>query len=207
MVHSLTSSMNKRLIVGLLVIMLLISGFGPVAARSVRSVEAQAAFDFTIYDDELASGWEDWSWDTDRSFNNPAPVHSGSASIAVTYTVKWGGLYLHTNTALPASGYTAIQFWVHGGSSGGQSVNFHANEGGGNYTFTVPANTWLFVTVPLTVLGNPTTLSDLFWQDNSGGSQPTFYLDDIKLIGTPPFNGWLVWAERISMLRPLSNLS
>ncbi len=141
-------------------------------------------FDFTFYDDELASGWQDNSWNTTRDFNNSEPVHSGLASIAITYTAGWGGLLLHNDSALPVVDYTAIRFWVHGGSTGGQSVNFHVKDGGESYLFIVQANTWVQVTVPLAALGNPTTLSDLFWQDNSGGSQPTFYLDDISLIET-----------------------
>jgi hypothetical protein len=141
-----------------------------------------------IYADALAGDWQDWSWDTTRSFDNAQPVHGGSASIAVTYTAAWGGLYLHTDTALPASDYTAIRFWVHGGSTGDQSVNFNLNDGGVNYPFTVQANTWLSVTIPLAALGNPTTLSDLVWQDGSGNGQPTFYLDDISLVGRPQWN-------------------
>jgi hypothetical protein len=177
------------------------SGFGYSSAGSIRSEIAQAASepqasksaaDLPIYDDALAGGWQDWSWDTTHNFDNADPIHSGSASIAVAYTAAWGGLLFHTDTALSTSGYTAIRFWVHGGSTGSQSVNFHISYGGVSYPFTVQANTWQLVTVPLATLGNPTTLSDLFWQDGSGNSQPTYYLDDISLVGTPPFNGWLV---------------
>ena len=67
-------------------------------------------------------------------------------------------------------------------------MNFHVNAGVESYFFTVQANTWVLVTVPLAAIGNPTTLSDLFWQDDSGDSlgQPTYYLDDISLIETAP---------------------
>jgi endoglucanase len=143
---------------------------------------ALAAADSPIYVDALAGDWQDWSWDTTRSFDNAQPIHSGSASIAITYTAAWGGLFLHNDTAVPTSGYTAIRFWVHGGSAGGQSIHFHLNNGGGDYYFTVQADTWQLVTVPLAALGNPTALNDLMWQDNSEGGQPTFYLDDISLV-------------------------
>ena len=155
-------------------------------ATSTHLITLVAA-DLPIYTDTLAGGWQDWSWNTTRSFDNTQPVHSGSASIAITYTAAWAGFYL-TDTALPASDYTAIRFWVHGGSTGGQSVNFHLDDGE-SYPFTVQANTWLSVTVPFAALGNPITLSALIWQDGSGSDlgQPTFYLDDISLIGpTPP---------------------
>ena len=128
------------------------------ATQPVLTYPALAAADSPIYTDALAGGWQDWSWDTTHNLDNSQPVHSGSASIAITYTAAWGGLYLHTDTALPAGDYTAIRFWVHGGSTGGQLVYFNIN-GGGGYAFTVQANTWLSVTVPLAALGNPTTLS------------------------------------------------
>lgn len=151
-----------------------------------------AASDLTIYSDTLNPGWQDWSWAATYDYNNAAPVHSGLASISVTYTAGYAGLYLHADAALPANEYTAIQFWVHGGSTGGQSLNFNLNDGKGGYPFTVPANVWTQVTVPLLALGNPATLSALVWQDASSAVQPTFYLDDISLIGRSSPNGWLV---------------
>jgi hypothetical protein len=169
------------------VILLALYALHPLLMRPV-----QASADLPIYTDALTGGWEDWSWDTTRDFNNPAPVYEGSASISVTYTAKWGGLYLHTNIPVPISGYAAIQFLVNGGAVGGQLVNFHLNNGLGNAYFTLQANTWLQVTVPLSMLGSPSTLDTLMWQDDSGGAQPIFYLDDIRLVGKPPFNGWLV---------------
>lgn len=62
----------------------------------VRSIQAA---DVIMYNDALAAGWQDWSWGTTRDFNRTDPVYSGSASIAVTYTAIWGGLYLHVNSA------------------------------------------------------------------------------------------------------------
>src|SRR5262249_13964483 len=67
----------------------------PPAAQS-----SAPAADITVYADNLASGWEDWSWDTTVNLANATPVHSGGASVAATYTAAWGGLQLHTNTAL-----------------------------------------------------------------------------------------------------------
>jgi hypothetical protein len=209
MSRSQTSCLGNRLTGVLLTVAFVTIGFGPVSARSIGSETTQmnsllqiseAAADAPIYADVLAVGWEDWSWETNRNFNNADPVHSGSASIAVTYTASWGGLLLHTESAVPTSDYMAIRFWVHGGSTGGQSVNFHVNDGTEYYSFTVQANTWLRVTVPLAVLGNPASLSDLVWQDGSNGSQPTFYIDDISLVETSQVytdaltRGWLDYS-------------
>ena len=144
---------------------------------------AQAAADLTIYDDALASGWVDWSWDGTYNFSNASPVHAGSASVAATFEAAWAGLYLHADPAISTSGYSAISFWVHGGAGGGQSIAVAVNFGASTYEFTAPAGSWSQVTIPLADLGSPAAITDLTWQDTTGGAQPTFYLDDIILVG------------------------
>jgi hypothetical protein len=56
-------------------------------------------------------------------------------------------------------------------------------------TLTPSANTWQMVDIPLANLGSPAIISDITWQDTSGGSQPTFYIDDISLIEGEPSSG------------------
>jgi len=161
-----------------------------VAGRSA-SIMAAAA-DLAIYGDALASGWQDWgSWDTTYNYNNASPVQSGTRSISVQYTEAWGGLYLMADTALDSSGYTGVSFWIHGGTAGGQHINFKIIDGNnGNWdaavSVTPVANTWTQIIVNLTQVNNPATIAGLVWQDNTGGSQPIFYVDDIVLIG---YNG------------------
>jgi len=154
-----------------------------------------AATDLPVYTDALASGWTaSYSWGAAIVLANSSPVHSGSASIAATINdTQWGGLYLHTDAALSASGYTAVRFWVHGGSAGGQQISFKViDSGDGNwdsyYTVTPTAGTWRQITVTLAALGGPADIAGLVWQDASGQAQPTFYVDDITLVSgtTPP---------------------
>jgi endoglucanase len=198
MLHSLISFLRRRRSWLLAISAALLSVV--LAAQPILTQPVRAADDSPIYLDALASPWQDWSWDTTVSFANALPVHSGSASIAVTHTAAWGGLYFHTDSALPTSGYNSIRFWVHGGATGGQLVNFHVNDGAESYAFIVQANTWSQVIVPLSTLGNPASLSDLKWQDNSGGAQLTFYLDDISLVGTSTIyadtlaSAWADWS-------------
>jgi endoglucanase len=156
-----------------------------LAARSGHTNHVRAAGDVIIYADALRAGWQSWSWDTTIDLANPAPVHGGSASIAVTCTAAWGALYLHSNSGLPTFGYTDIRFWVHGGDTGSQSVMFHVNDGEERYYFSVQANTWSQVIVPLSALGSPASLNELMWQDSSAGAQPTFYVDDIRVSLSP----------------------
>lgn len=136
-----------------------------------------------IYDDTLNAGWQNWSWDTTVDLNNPAPVHGGSHSIAATYIAAWAGLYLHADPAVDLAGCDTLRFYIHGGSAGGQQLRVVANGSDGQtFAVTAPAGAWTQIDVPLTALGNPATLSDLYWQDTTGGPQAAFYLDDIQLI-------------------------
>jgi hypothetical protein len=140
--------------------------------------------DLYIYADELAPGWFDYSWKSTRKPNNAAPTRGGPYSLAVTLTGGWAALYLHTDTPLETRGFNRLRFWIHGGASGGQRLQLVANEdfSRNTYEFSAQANTWTEVIVPLAALGNPAFISDLYWQDQSGNPQPTFYLDDIALL-------------------------
>jgi uncharacterized repeat protein (TIGR01451 family) len=152
--------------------------------------QAAAAGTFAIYGDSLAAGWGNWSWDVTFSAasTNPTP-HTGSAAMAAAITGAWGGLYLHTDSAVPASGYTAIQFWIHGGSSGGQALTFRvidSADGESSVAVTAPAGTWTQVTVALAALGNPADIAGLQWQDAKGQAWPAFYVDDVALVTSAP---------------------
>jgi hypothetical protein len=140
------------------------------------------ASDLIIYQDALSSGWENWSWDTTVTFSNTTPVHSGSASIAITYTNGWGGFYLAYPQALAGYDYISIHFWIHGGTQGGQRIRFSLNDGGETYPFTL-TNGWQEITIPLSASGSPSQIDSLVWQNDTNHTQVTFYLDDISLIG------------------------
>jgi len=146
--------------------------------------------DLAVYSDGLTAGWEDWSWDTTVNLTAASPVHTGSASVSVKFNQPWAGLYLHSDTPIDTSNYSALRFWVHGGSSGGQAVAVSVNDNGSTVAITPQANTWNQVTIALANLGSPASISDIYWQDSSGGAQPVFYLDDITFVysnlPTPP---------------------
>jgi hypothetical protein len=146
---------------------------------------SQAAEGLVVYEDALAPGWQDWgSWNGNYDYSNISPTYDGSvASIAVTYTGAWGGLYLHAN-AVDLSGYDTLRFWLHGGSVGGQQIYVVINYNNDGHQVTATAGTWQLVEIPLSELGSPTTVTDLVWQDNTGGAQPTFYLDEVSFVNS-----------------------
>lgn len=159
---------------------------------------AHAATDLPIYDDSLLNGWQNWSWAT-VDFSSTANVHAGSNSIAVTPDA-WTAVQLGHDVIFNTTGYGKLSFWINGGV-GGQKLSVNAtlnNVGQAGYIIgPLPANTWQLFEIPLSALG-VADRSDVtsFWiQEFSGSTQPTFYVDDIKLTGSvptipaPPLNG------------------
>jgi hypothetical protein len=148
----------------------------------------------SIFEDALAAGWQNWSWSSAINLGSSAPVQAGTRSVAVTFSGGWGGFFLHHN-GLSVADKKYLQFWVHGGSSGRQSIWIYAEDATGRTPVQVPitkyvaggvvvANAWKFVSVPLADLKlQSTMLTGLTWQNATAGSQGTFYLDSIRLVG------------------------
>ncbi|HUK12686.1 MAG TPA: glycoside hydrolase family 44 protein [Thermoanaerobaculaceae bacterium] len=163
------------------------------AAALLVPLAAAGASDLPVFADALGSGWANWSWDTTVNLGATSPVHSGTDSLAVTFTAAWGGLYLHSGSNLDGNAYTTLRFFVHGGAAGGQKLWVVLYDGSGNagpgVAVSPVAGTWTEVDVPIASLGSPAAISGIVWQDTSGGAQPTFYLDDVTLVaatGPPP---------------------
>lgn len=146
-----------------------------------------------VYDDALTTGWANWSWGTTVSFANTSPVYMGTRSISAAYTAAWGGLYAHHNTGVSPAGNARLEFYVHGGTAGGQNLVVQLGDTGGwRYLVNVnnhiagglvAAGTWRKVSIPYGTLGvGSLPITDLVIQDNSGGAQPTFYVDQIQFV-------------------------
>jgi len=58
---------------------------------------ARATPDFTVYDDQLASGFEYWGWAAVEDFGYTAQKHGGAKSI-YWEPWNWDGLQLHSNS-------------------------------------------------------------------------------------------------------------
>lgn len=181
-------------------------GLGSVLAvlllGSVIATRAEPG-DLRIFDDALEPSFQSWSFDVDLNFAATSPTYGGSArSIAVTYrSGNWGALWLvRPGGDLDLSGYTAIRFAVHGGTAGGQSIRVQAGPGTAypaanevnlsNYLPGGPvAGEWRVVTIPLADLNLiGATLGSIAFQSSVNSGQPTFYLDDLRLVAgqAPP---------------------
>ncbi len=207
--------MSKRLLFSLLIAALL--GWGVILLT--RPLPSGAQADVIVYDDALAGGWQNWSWNTSLDFANTTPAR-GARSIAVTFQRGWAGLSLRSETPLNGADYSAVTFWAHGGATGERKVYFFINQtdGGGETSkveLRVPAGVWTPFTVTLSSLGNPAVIKRLNLMEGTGSAQPTFYVDDIRLVrsgggGTPtppPLSGRLTATITIQANGPITPLS
>jgi len=157
-------------------------------------VQLTARADQIIYDDALENGWQDWSYNATRNFNNTGTyVHTGATSISATITGSWGALSLW-HSAQDSSAYTNLTFWINGGTNGGQQLQIYAEVSGTTEAAislpTLAANTWQPMSFSLSALGvaNQPNFIRFSIQDRSGTAEPTFYVDDIVLVtnNAPP---------------------
>ena len=170
-------------------ILLRIFQVGVLILQFAMPQPAQAApASLTVYGNTLASGWQDWSWGGQtHNFNNASPVHSASASIQVQFSAGWAGFQLGTDTPPTTGAYNALEFWIHGGSSGGQLIRVMVGNDCTSVSLdlTLAAGAWSKVTLPLTGLDNPAPIKFIYWFTATDHAQPAFYLDDVALVSGP----------------------
>jgi hypothetical protein len=135
----------------------------------------------------MENGWNQWSWGGTFNTGDTTVYHSGGTSISLTPSETWGICYLYGGGSYSTVGHTSLKLWIHGGSTGGQSVSITGIKGGAWQTpYFIPtsslvANTWTQVTIPLSALG----IADAAAVDLAVGVYSndfdTFYIDDITL--------------------------
>jgi len=153
---------------------------------------SNAARNTMVYDDALSAQWADWSWNTTLNYNCSDPVHSGQYSLSVEHVAAWGGLYLHTDNYLDSSILANVRFMIHGGTSGNHSLSLRLYDGdltaGPEVFVTSQAGVWSEIIVSIADLGNPSLISGIALQENSGIAQNVYFLDNIEFVsvtGTP----------------------
>lgn len=140
---------------------------------------------YAIYEDALTAGWSNTSYSTTAILINTLNTLRGVNSIKTNYTVGFGGFRLTKATpAISTNGLTAIKFSVFGSTnSGGFKIRVILNGSStATYTLTLPTTLgiWTQVDVPLSSLGNPTTISSVELKEYSGKIFEVFF-DDIGL--------------------------
>ena len=159
--------------------------------RPGNNTRINAAGQLSIYDDRLAAGWVNWSWDSAVNFAVSKPVASGTAAIAWTVQRPWGGLYLHTANGIDPSGYSALRFALQATTTG-QAVSVVLEDTQDNplgepvmlssYGGDAVPGAWKRYSIPLSVL-NPARrpIGGVVIQDESGKAEPPMYVDEIAL--------------------------
>lgn len=178
-----------------------------------------ATADLLVYDDALQNSFQDWSW-APHSLTNTSPVYSGTQSISASYAANYDGLWFvkDPGPAIDLTNYVSLQFAIHGGTAGGQQLSIKVGDQTGSST-TYPtaavslndylpggpvANQWSVVAIPFSAFGL-SAFGNVAFQSNLPGSQPTFYIDDLRLIGdsTPPVTSATVRVQTLGPVTPI----
>lgn len=139
-------------------------------------------FRLIVYDDALAAGWSNTSWSTALDYAHVDTVKRGTNAVLAQFTSSWGAVRVSSSPAIDISGYAGVKFSVYGGDlSENKKVKLSINGvTASGYTVTLKAGEWNDFQIPLTSLGNPTSLSTLTFQEFSGVKQ-RIWLDDVGL--------------------------
>ncbi len=174
-----------------------------VAALFVAaSTPPAVAQSLIVYDDSLKNGFANWSYGGGSDFFNIQPEYNSSVySIAFTGNNNNAVSFTHETGPLSTATYPILHFWIHGGTSGNQTLTLYLQKNcsapGNPCAIVATANlnafiaggapgagVWREVTVPI-------TLAPLSYSGNydridivSNTVQGTVYFDEVTL-GTP----------------------
>lgn len=142
-----------------------------------------------IYTGYLVNGFQNWSWAT-VNMANTSPLYSGSDTISVTDGANYQALYLE-HSPFNTSAYNSLDFWINGGTSGGQKLQVVGLINGTGQTAyslgTLQTNVWQHFTIPLSSLGiaGNTNCTGYFIQSAIASAQPVFYVAAIQMLAAP----------------------
>ncbi len=155
--------------------------------QTVNAAPGLGQSNLALYTDNLVNGFQSWSWATiNLASYNPA-THAGPYCISVTDA---GGQALWMNrAAFNTTPYTSLRFRI-SGRTGGQRVQVRGaldNHQQAGYALAPLTAGWQQLTIPLATLGvaSKPNCTGFLLQGNSGGAQPTFYVDDVELVAAP----------------------
>jgi hypothetical protein len=147
----------------------------------------------TVYNEALASGWQNWSWSSTVDFNDTAHAYTPNKDIKWTPTGAYSGLYLHNDSFVDTSGYYGITFALQASQTNShlavRTYDAAGNELGSqvsldNYGGDPPTTYHRMYTIPFSALGaTNTTISGFYIHDITGGTLQPIYVDRIKLVG------------------------
>jgi IPT/TIG domain len=149
---------------------------------TIKSASA-FGFKYMIYDDVRSSDWWEGSWGGNYDQANTTIVKRGTKSIKATYNSGWAAMQFGANSALNLAGYQGLKLSIYGGAGIGTNttIKLSVNNGAAGKVLTVTEGQWTDFTIPLSELGNPATLGNI-WVQEFNGVNKIIYIDDIGLI-------------------------
>lgn len=147
-----------------------------------------------VYDDQLASGWDDNPWDTTYNLSNTSPVYSGSNSIEINFNANWAGIEF-INSTFEYTKYENLYFYINPGASVDHFdvLTVAVSSVGANNPSlfiqnyidspTIESNTWYLVSLPFSELNPNNNVCDriIFMNMSGSGYTHNFYIDDLEL--------------------------
>ena len=136
-----------------------------------------------LYDDALASDWEDWSWGAQPDFAHTATVKVGRYATRVDFK-PWGGLSLRHASGMAATPATRLDFWAYAAQTTELRVSVQAQDGAASAApgarVTLPAQQWTNVVLSGEQLGQPALFKRINIQLNHANGR-TVYFDQIQI--------------------------
>jgi len=165
--------------------------------------------DLILFADQLGAAWSNTSWSATVVLDGTTTIFEGDHAIEATVE-RWGAVSL-SHYDIDTSGYDALSFWIHGGDNDGLVLRVSLVPGEFNTydedrypkvgtddeaEFIAGAaitSSWSQVVIPLETLGvydamneGSHIVSRLKMQRSSADTDAPFFLDDIRLVASPP---------------------
>jgi len=144
---------------------------------------------YSIYDDEIRAGWNNYSWNVDTNLNNENPVYEGMYSAEVSYMTAWGG-FSYNYDSIDSAPFNSLEMAVNVGNN--TAVDLYLYFATTSALEVVPieyyipggfsSNTWHLVSIPLYDLGLEDFSGEATFNIESSQAV-TVYYDDIKFVG------------------------
>lgn len=155
---------------------------------TVRS-DYRFGFRYEVFTDGITAGWTYSPSSANVVWNasNTSPVKRGINSLEITFRGAWSFLRLNKTPVVNITGYEGIKFSMYAPTEYlDKKVRVYLNNssGAGAYTITVTkVNEWIQYEIPLINFGNPTSLSQIAFNEFSGSAvfPRSIYVDDLGL--------------------------
>ena len=139
----------------------------------------------TAFTDGFQENWNNWSWATATTVTSSV-VYTGLNALAVEHTGAFGGLFFAVESNIAADDLSALRFWIHGGSTGGQDLGARLERPDGSITNEVvigtTANLWNEISIPIDDFGVVTDVTGIVIQSRLPSTQAVYYVDEVGLV-------------------------